>query len=104
MQNGNLPAVLYDKILLTANYFLRSAKLFEISILRDFNPSFDDLALIMQRLADIILTLPESEDVLLSQKALDYVYLMLQMSIAIRNSDSIRLSELTKELDKKSFC
>lgn len=104
MENGNLSDALYDKILFTANYFLRSAKMFEINMLRDFDPSFEELASIMRHVADLIVAIPNSGDGLLSQKANDYVYLMLQMSLAIQNNDSIRLSELTEELDKKSFC
>ena len=104
MHNGELSDTLYNKILFTANYFLRSAKMFEINILRDFDPSFEELASIMRHLADLIVALPSSKDGLISQKANDYVYLMLQMSLAIQNNDSIRLSELTEELDKKSFC
>ena len=52
----------------------------------------------------MIKALPDTGDRLLSEKAKDYVYLMYQMSLAIKNNNNINLSRLAKGLDKKSFC
>ena len=72
-------------------------------MLRDFNPSFEQLAEIMRDLADIVYDLTHENDPLLAQKALDYVEIMHKMALAIVNEDDVRLSDLVKELDKKPF-
>lgn len=97
------PQKLYEDILQTANFFLHSAKRWHISILKDFNPSFPELAAIMRNLAQDVHDLADDFDPMLAQKALEYAHLMDDMSIAILNDDKVRLSELVTELDKKPF-
>lgn len=94
---------LYEKILQVANYFLKNAKTFEIHVLRDHNPTYEELAKIMHQLSGIIHELADDFDPMLSQKAADYVYIMTKMGIAIRDSDKVGLRNLTEELDKKPF-
>lgn len=94
---------LYEKILQVANFFLKSSKTFSISVLKDFDPSFEDLANIMEVLADIVHRAMIDEDPLVAQKAIDYVYIMQKMALAVRNNDSEELSTLVDELDRKPF-
>jgi len=93
----------YEDILQTANQFLRNAQLFEIHILRDHNPSYEELARIMHQLATIVIELAVDLDPMLGQKAVDYATIMEKMGLAIRNNDKITLSEQVKLLDKKPF-
>ena len=95
---------LYVLILQTANKFLRSAQLFEISVLKDFNPSFEELARIMRQVADVVYTLSHDDDPWLAQKAIEYVDIMHHMALAVIGEDELRLKELVRELDEKPFC
>ena len=103
MDNGEMAAKLYARILETANLFLRNANMFEISALQDHDPSYEELAKIMSQLADIIGKLIEDEEPMLAQKSIDYVTLMMNMALAIRNDQPKRLSQLADELNKKPF-
>ncbi len=94
---------LYELILQTANKFLRNARQFEISVLADHKPSYAEIADIMDTVAHIVFELADDFDPMLAQKANDYVYLMRNMGIAIRNNDKVTLSNLVKELDAKPF-
>lgn len=93
----------YERILHTANQFLLAAKTFEINVLQDFNPSFEELAKIMEVIADAVNAVMIDDNPLLAQKAIEYAYIMQKMALAIRNDDEISLSKLTEELDKKPF-
>ena len=103
MNNGEEALALYRRILTVANLFLRNANLFEAQILRGHDPSFEELAKLMTHLAGIITSLIDDEDPLLAQKATDYVTLIMNMSLAIRNENDVELKKLAAELDKKPF-
>lgn len=94
---------LYELILKVANKFLTNAKRFEISVLRDHNPTYEELAEIMHTVGAMVYDLTSDTDPMIAQKALDYVQIMTKMSIAIRNDDKVGLSNLTLELDQKPF-
>ena len=95
---------LYKRILQTANHFLHSAKRYEISVLQDYNPSFEELSEIMKDMATIIRGLADEIDPMLGTKALDYAQIMSTMALAITNNDDVSLQEQIVELDKKPFC
>lgn len=94
---------LYAHVLQTANRFLRNARMFEISILQDHNPSYAELAEIMRKVGSLIYDIISDIDPLLAQKAFDYVRFMTDMSIAITQDDQGSLDRLVAELDKMSF-
>jgi len=94
---------LYEVILQTANKFLRNAKMFEIHILKDHDPTYEELAKIMHTVGSLVYDLSSDEDPLMAQKAVEYVRIMTDMAIAIRNNDPNALSKLTAELDMKPF-
>ncbi len=92
---------LYELILETANKFLKNAKMFEMHVLRDHNPTYEELAKIMHQVSVIIFELADDEDPMLSQKAADYAFIMKRMGKAITDDDDKLLKELTDELEKK---
>lgn len=94
---------LYEDILKVANKFLRNAKLFEISVLQDHNPTYEELAQIMHQIGKLIYDLSSDTDPLLAHKATEYARIMSEMAVAIKNSDQETLSELVEELDQKPF-
>lgn len=94
---------LFELILQVANRLLRNAKMFELHILQNENPSYEQVAKNMAAVAEIIQELSDDEDPMLAQKAIEYVHILGNMGIAIRNQDEVRLSELVKELDAKPF-
>lgn len=83
--------------------FLVSANRFTIVALQKFDPSFEDLAKIMQSLGKIVYDLADEVDPLIAAQAMDYCNLMNRMAVAIRNHDTTSLSEAVKELEKKPF-
>jgi predicted urease superfamily metal-dependent hydrolase len=92
---------LYELILETANKFLKNAKMFEMHVLRDHNPTYEELAKIMHQVSVMIFELADDEDPMLSQKAADYAFIMKRMGKAITDDDDKLLKELTDELEKK---
>jgi len=94
---------LYYKVLNVANNFLRNAKMFEISILKDHNPSYEELAKIMQQLANIIHELVDDIDPKLAYNAIEYSSIMGKMGIAIKEENEAELASLVEELDRKPF-
>jgi predicted urease superfamily metal-dependent hydrolase len=94
---------LYELILETANKFLRNARMFEMHVLRDHNPTYEELAKIMHQVSTVIFELADDVDPMLSQKAADYAFIMKRMGKAITDNDDKLLEELAEELDKKPF-
>lgn len=92
---------LYELILETANKFLKNAKMFEMHVLRDHNPTYEELARIMHQVSAMIFELADDEDPMLSQKAAEYAFIMKRMGKAITDDDDKLLKELTDELEKK---
>jgi hypothetical protein len=104
MKSGNGDAqALYELILATANRFLRNAKMFEISILQDHNPTYEELANIMHRLAKLVYDMVDDVDPMMAHKAAEYVQIMTDMAIAITADDDVKLQSLITELDNKPF-
>jgi inactivated superfamily I helicase len=104
MDNEKAALELYEMILQTANRFLRNANMFELSALRDHNPSYDEIAKIMKELAKTITDLADEFDPMLGQKAIDYANCMHQMALAIRKDNEVELSNLVANLQSKPFC
>lgn len=94
---------LYEDILQTANKFLRNAQQFEVSVLQDRDPSYEELASIMRKLASLIHDTLDEIDPMLAHQALEYTTFMEKMALAINQDEQERLNELTAELDKKPF-
>lgn len=94
---------LYEHILRTANFFLNNAKLFEINVLKDHNPSYEELADIMEKVANIVFDAVNDIDPHMAAKAMDYTFFMKKMSIAILDDDQEEFEYLRTELDKMSF-
>lgn len=94
---------LYGMIKDTANHFLHNAKHFSVELLSEDNPSFEELADIMARVAKIIWALADDFDPWLCTKAFDYSDLMQKMGAAIKNKDQDELTKLTEILDKRNF-
>jgi hypothetical protein len=94
---------LYDKVLETANRFLRNAQQFEISILQGHNPSYDALAKLMRNVATLIHGMIDEVDPMMAQKAIEYTAIMEKMALAIKKSDQPGLDALVAELDRKPF-
>ena len=92
---------LYELILQTANRFLRNAKMFEMHVLRDHNPTYEELARIMHSITVTITDLVDDKDPMLGQKAKDYTDIMKNMGQAITQNDDNRLKELIGILEKK---
>ena len=94
---------LYYKILQVANNFLRNAKMFEISVLRDHNPTYEELAKIMQQVATLVHELADDFDPIMAYNAFEYASMMGKMGVAIRDENEAELRALVDELDKKPF-
>lgn len=104
MLNANGQAQrLYELILEVANNFLRNARMFEISVLQDHNPSYEELAEIMHRVGTLVYDLSNDHDPMLAHKAVEYARIMAEMAVAIKNSQQEKLSKLTEELGQKPF-
>ena len=94
---------LYGRILQMANFFLREAQMFEISILQGYDPSFEELARVMETIAGIVYNAMIDIDPHYAQKAMDYSNYMKRMSRAIVQGDEEELQRLVEELGKMSF-
>ncbi len=92
---------LYDKVLQTANHFMYNCKHFSISVLQDEDPSYAEVADIMDKVAGIITLLADEFDPMMGQKAIDYCDLMKGMGAAIRRGDELQLARLVAELERK---
>ncbi len=95
---------LYNLVLQTANKFLHNAKHFKIEILQEEDPTYEQLAEVIDQACKIITSLSEDvNDPLTGQKAYEYCSLMKAMAVAIKNSDETKLDEIVKDLDRRSF-
>jgi len=94
---------LYFKILQVANRFLRNARQFEVSVLQDHNPSYEELAKIMKHIAGIVHNLMDDVDPMTAHQALEYAMIMEKMALAINEGNQHELDSLTNALDKKPF-
>jgi hypothetical protein len=94
---------LYFKILEVANLFLRNAQQFEISVLKDHDPSYEELAKIMRQVSSIVHGLVDDIDPMMAHQAIEYTSIMEKMALAIRNDDEKELRRLVEQLDRKPF-
>lgn len=94
---------LYDLVLRTANEFLHNCKHFDIEILAADNPTYAEIAQVMEKLAAIIGVLADEFDPMLGQKAIDYCSHMKKMGLAIKNGNEVELSNLVTELERRPF-
>jgi hypothetical protein len=94
---------LYELILYTANKFLVAARKFEVHILRDFQPSFGELAEICQDIGGLVYDLVFEDDPHLASQCEEYVALMKHLATAIRNGDEDEKLKAVAILEKKPF-
>lgn len=95
---------LYSNVIENANRFLHHAKTLEMQFLRLKNPSYEEIATQLGKLADIICILAEEiGDPLTGQKSLDYVYHMKSIALAIKNNDEEALKKAAEELNRRSM-
>jgi hypothetical protein len=94
---------LYAGILETANRFLVTGKRFGVSVLKDFDPSFEEVAEIMEAVGKLVYELVNDEDPDLAAQCDDYVVLMKHLALAIKHQDDEEKDRLLVELEKKPF-
>lgn len=94
---------LYEGILATANRFLVLGRRFEVHVLKDFDPSFEELAEIMEAVGKLVYELVNDEDPLLAAQCDDYVVLMKHLASAIKHQDEEKKLLWLGELEKKPF-
>ncbi len=94
----------YEQILVNAQIFLDNVKTIDIKILKKKDdPSFAEIAKDMDRVADLVDSLAGDFDPHLAGQALEYVFLMKRMALAIGNENAEELNRLAGELDSKPF-
>ena len=94
---------LFDAVLRTANQFLHNCKHFSIQVLAEENPTYAEVAEIMQQISKMIIALADDFDPLLGGKAVEYCVLMSSIGEAIKNLDEDALSNHVDELNRKPF-
>ncbi|MFM5404086.1 hypothetical protein ACET89_16955 [Aeromonas veronii] len=100
------PQHLYQTIFKVAQYFLTQAKFYTIEQLREFDPSFDEVAKHARLLASNLTTLgamgawDEERIALNAQQA---CLLMERIALAITKGTEDKLQEAVSELDRMTF-
>ena len=95
---------LYARVIQTANQFLYNAKTFQIEVLQEHDPSYEELAEIIDDVCKVITILCEDvDDPLTGQKAYEYCAYMKGMAAAIKDADEPGLAIIVEELDRRSF-
>ena len=95
---------LYENILINAQSFLDNVQTIDIKVLKKKdNPTFGEIAASMDRVAEIIGSLVGEFDPHLAGQALEYVFFMKMMALAIVEGDSEELARLAAELETKPF-
>jgi len=87
----------------TANKFLHNSRRFSVDILAEENPTYDEVAKLMDDVADIITLLADDFDPMMAQKASEYCRLMTKMGLAISRRDQEALELHARELDRRPF-
>jgi len=95
---------LYHLVLKTANEFLYNCKHFKIEALQKENPTYEEVAEIIDSMCKVITALCEDvDDPLTGQKAFEYCAYMKGMAVSIKNGNEEHLRTIVNELDKRSF-
>lgn len=94
---------LYELVVETANHFLTAGRRFEVHVLQNLDPSFEELAEIMEELGKMVYDVMLDEDPHLASQSNDYVHLMGQLAIAIKTGNESDKDRLISELEQKSF-
>jgi len=92
---------LYIQLLRTANNFLINAEHFDIQVLQESNPTYEELGKLALKVAQIIRVLVDDFDPWMHQKALEYASLMAGMGKAIKDGDEVELERIVDELNGK---
>lgn len=103
LENGDAARRLYDRILQTANYFLTNCTHLSVQILAEENPTYAELAEIMNTLSKFIHAIYDDFDPMMAQQAKEYCALMSGMGLAIERQDQSMLDRYVAELNRKPF-
>lgn len=94
----------YEKVIAISNKVLRNCKLFHISILKEENPSFTEVAEHLTAFADIINVLAHTAEMEhKAAKAQEYAANVKQIAEAIEANNETELQRLVDELDRRPF-
>jgi hypothetical protein len=99
----NLVRQVYELILHTANRFLTHSEKFPIEFLAKENPSYKDIANLIDGARVNIREAMDAFDPMLAQQAEEYCQLMIRMAAAIIEENKGKLADLCDELRRKPF-
>lgn len=92
----------YDRILQTANRLMHLCKHVRIEILaKETDPSLEEIANAAETLSKIIGPVMDDIDPMMGQKANDYTAILRDIAVAVRNHDTLQLSNLVTSLEEK---
>jgi len=95
--------LVYTEILDNANRFLTHSEKFPIQLLAKENPSYKDVANLIDGARRNIHDAMDAFDPMMAQQANEYCMLMLKMAAAIDERDELKLEEQCNELKRKPF-
>lgn len=93
----------YEAILQTANRFLTHSEKYPIQFLAKENPSYQDIANLIDGARLNIHEAMDDFDPMLAQQAGEYCNFMIQMAAAIIEEEEEKLQNLCDELKRKPF-
>ena len=99
----SLIKIVYETILHTANRFLTHSEKYPIQFLAKEDPSYEDIANLIEGARLNIHDAMSEFDPMLAQQASEYCNLMIQMAAAIIEEDEAKLESLCEELRQKPF-
>jgi hypothetical protein len=101
LENGIEAQRLYEQIVRGANYFLHNCSTFSVESLANHDPSYEEIARLLDSLVKVVSVLSSDFDPMMGQKALEYCLLMKKMSTAIVQRNQPELTRLVAEMKRK---
>lgn len=99
----DLVRLVYGAILANANRFLTHSEKFPIQLLAKENPSYQDVANLINGARLNIHEVMDDFDPMLAQQAEEYCHLMIRIAHAIKSEDEAALRAYCVELARKPF-
>lgn len=93
----------YALILRMANEFLQQGLNYPVQFLAEENPSYADVAKLVDQARRAIQPALEDHDLHLAGQAIEYCYIMARIGLAIKEEDQEELYEWCDKLYKKPF-
>lgn len=93
----------YEEILQTANRFLTHGRRYRIEILALEDPSYENVATLINDARRNINDVMDQFDPMLAQQAEEYCLLMIKIGAAIKAQDAAALTAHCDELERKPF-